>query len=374
MRCKLTLFFISFFYFIFTSVFADFAHVENSDFHSDNPWLCLTAICQSYPDIAGNLSFDTKMNDWSIEVRGVKLYWASGRLLKKEDVKNKERWAPHITYFYKERIVPPALVPDSLKKILTGKNFIRSRKKEAAPNYTFLNLVYEGKTKKQILRHIRRIKFLGRTIAVHKRIAAPLYRVEKKIYKAGAKNKKVKIFLRNLGQCWGFNWRVIADSGKISNHSWGSAVDIVPKFHNRVKTYWYWEYKRNKNWFYVKPSKRWSPPAEVIKIFESEGFIWGGKWELWDNMHFEYKPELLYIQDFVLANNVFKHPSDVSSKKIPASKDSGVSKKDSSIILTSVRESLSAIKIINSYVDRLNKKNDFTAVKKTNESGIEEDS
>lgn len=25
----------------------------------------------------------------------------------------------------------------------------------------------------------------------------------------------------------------------------------------------------------------------------AEGFIWGGRWEIWDNMHFEYRPELL---------------------------------------------------------------------------------
>ncbi|NUM57423.1 MAG: M15 family metallopeptidase, partial [Bdellovibrionaceae bacterium] len=26
--------------------------------------------------------------------------------------------------------------------------------------------------------------------------------------------------------------------------------------------------------------------------FESEGFIWGGKWNHYDTMHFEYRPEL----------------------------------------------------------------------------------
>lgn len=48
------------------------------------------------------------------------------------------------------------------------------------------------------------------------------------------------------------------------------------------------------------PYRRWIPPKAVIEAFESEGFIWGGKWTLWDNMHFEYRPELLYIRNFVL--------------------------------------------------------------------------
>ena len=40
-------------------------------------------------------------------------------------------------------------------------------------------------------------------------------------------------------------------------------------------------------------SWRWMPPQAVIDIFEEEGFIWGGKWAIWDNMHFEYHPELI---------------------------------------------------------------------------------
>ena len=40
-------------------------------------------------------------------------------------------------------------------------------------------------------------------------------------------------------------------------------------------------------------TSRWMPPYEIINIFEEEGFIWGGKWLIWDNMHFEYRPELI---------------------------------------------------------------------------------
>ena len=42
----------------------------------------------------------------------------------------------------------------------------------------------------------------------------------------------------------------------------------------------------------VPLKSRWMPPEAVIKIFESEGFIWGGYWIIFDNMHFEYHPEL----------------------------------------------------------------------------------
>ena len=38
---------------------------------------------------------------------------------------------------------------------------------------------------------------------------------------------------------------------------------------------------------------RWMPPASVVQLFADEGFIWGGNWPIWDNMHFEYRPELV---------------------------------------------------------------------------------
>jgi hypothetical protein len=31
---------------------------------------------------------------------------------------------------------------------------------------------------------------------------------------------------------------------------------------------------------------------QIVKIFESKGFVWGGKWWHYDSIHFEYRPEL----------------------------------------------------------------------------------
>jgi len=36
-------------------------------------------------------------------------------------------------------------------------------------------------------------------------------------------------------------------------------------------------------------------PDEIVGIFEKYGFIWGGKWLFYDNMHFEYRPEILIL-------------------------------------------------------------------------------
>jgi hypothetical protein len=45
----------------------------------------------------------------------------------------------------------------------------------------------------------------------------------------------------------------------------------------------------------VPYSGRLHPPEEVIKVFESFGFLWGGKWTTYDTIHFEYRPEILLM-------------------------------------------------------------------------------
>jgi hypothetical protein len=42
-------------------------------------------------------------------------------------------------------------------------------------------------------------------------------------------------------------------------------------------------------------SYRNDTPAEIVKIFGKQGFIWGGRWFHYDTMHFEYRPELIEL-------------------------------------------------------------------------------
>jgi len=81
-----------------------------------------------------------------------------------------------------------------------------------------------------------------------------------------------------------FNWRKIAGTESLSNHSFATAIDLNVK----KAAYWRWvpptqleTFSRN-NW-----------PTEIIETFERHGFIWGGKWWHFDTMHFEYRPEII---------------------------------------------------------------------------------
>ena len=50
------------------------------------------------------------------------------------------------------------------------------------------------------------------------------------------------------------------------------------------------------DWWTIPYEERWSPPAALVRAFERQGFIWGGKWFFFDTMHFEYRPELLLMR------------------------------------------------------------------------------
>ncbi|MDR1614150.1 MAG: SH3 domain-containing protein [Campylobacteraceae bacterium] len=78
-----------------------------------------------------------------------------------------------------------------------------------------------------------------------------------------------------------FVYRNIIGTNRLSAHAFGIAIDLNIKNAN----YWYWDRKTEKT--YAN-----SIPQKIVDIFEKHGFVWGGKWQHYDTMHFEYRPEL----------------------------------------------------------------------------------
>ncbi len=318
------------FFFFFILNFNIIVYSQKSKYDEielDNPWLGLTSIKASYPDISGDIFFDEKENDWCIKIRNVNFYWAHGRLVQKKNLKYWKSWNPFISYYYETSPADPKFYTKELIQKLKPENIVAERRNSEFPNYSFYKVVYQGSSKKQIIKQLREIKFLNKRIWVHKRLVKAVKNVERKIYIASRQDRATRYFLRTLGHCWGFNWRVISDSGKLSNHSWGTAIDIVPRKYHQKKIYWYWEANKNDKWMLIPPEKHWAPPKRVIDAFKSEGFIWGGNWHVWDTMHFEYRPELLYISDFISSKKNKKIVKKQRSKKIkPIEKEDFVGK------------------------------------------------
>lgn len=80
-----------------------------------------------------------------------------------------------------------------------------------------------------------------------------------------------------------FNYRVISGTNMLSPHAFGIAIDLS---RNKLD-YWKWTSRENGE----KRANYY--PAEIVKIFENNNFVWGGKWSHFDILHFEYRPEII---------------------------------------------------------------------------------
>ena len=85
-----------------------------------------------------------------------------------------------------------------------------------------------------------------------------------------------------------FNWRKIAGTDRLSMHSFGMTIDINTLYSN----YWQWDCKCNKEEDALTYTNK--IPSKLVEIFQKYGFIWGGNWQHYDTMHFEYRPELTF--------------------------------------------------------------------------------
>ncbi|MHB1314191.1 MAG: M15 family metallopeptidase [Christensenellales bacterium] len=80
-----------------------------------------------------------------------------------------------------------------------------------------------------------------------------------------------------------YNYRLIAGTNRLSPHAFGIAVDLK----SDSADYWRWATEEQGQ------GRLSDYPQELVRIFESSGFIWGGKWAHFDFLHYEYRPELI---------------------------------------------------------------------------------
>jgi len=137
-----------------------------------------------------------------------------------------------------------------------------------------------GRNAKEVAAALTTVKIGGKVVLVHKKIAEPLRRVAARIAEAAKHDGALSRFFESLGGT--FNWRKIAGTDELSLHAWAIAIDLDTS----RSSYW-----RNTNT--TQPVWKNQYPQAIVDAFESEGFVWGGRWYHYDTMHFEYRPELL---------------------------------------------------------------------------------
>jgi hypothetical protein len=277
----------------FPSLNAAAQHAEEPE-----PELVLQAYRHTYPGKTGEVT--RRDGDWSIKAGDEIFYWVGGRLLPAGERESAERWLPHSYSLYPPEIPSPELYSPEYIEVLRAQGSAEAGNREDH-HRAFQAALYGGRTRREIEARLERMDFFGKRIVVHRDIVGALKRVEQSIREAALDDRETAAFIASIGQIGGYNWREIRGSSRMSYHSWGLAVDIQPKNLGGRGIYWRWERARRDDWMILPLERRWNPPDRVIRAFENEGFIWGGKWALYDNMHFEFRPELHELKRLLAA-------------------------------------------------------------------------
>lgn len=176
---------------------------------------------------------------------------------------------------------------DMLEQIypLYSPNYLRSIDFNPGRNrvYKLFNEVY-GKTKAKIEDNLVSAGFGKQVLKFNNRnnAAASLKKVDSELTVLVRTHSNVSPYIYPSSGT--FNYRNIAGTSLPSAHSFGTAIDLAA---NR-KDYWQWTSR-------LEVQKRMALyPSEVVKIFERNNYIWGGRWGYFDLMHYEYRPELIY--------------------------------------------------------------------------------
>src|SRR5574344_842138 len=267
---------------------------------------------KAYPDVSFEAKYDSDKEDWLVSIivddRKSDLYWADGRFLPEDKLDEKEKyWS--LLYEYADKVPDPAEFTDEDIEQIRKFSSEESRQNGPGTPPFFYDVIYDCKTQASMETHIARLTFLGKRVNLHERLTKPLAEVEKKIKETAKTDPEVATFVKKISQEYGYSWRTIRDSSSRSFHSIGLAIDILPVGWNQKNIYWAWRRDIDpQNWMLTPLSRRWMPPDKVIEIFEKNGFIWGGKWAIWDDMHFEYHPELIINQERKLHIPFIKQP------------------------------------------------------------------
>jgi len=239
------------------------------------------AFVKAYPDNVSNVEFYN--GDWTMLVNGVRFYFANGRFLPERLRMQWENYLPFDLYVYpwegteKQR---QALFENPVYSI--GSSFL-------------FDTLYSSPTEDNSWDLQEKYSFLGVKMLIHPFIKPLLDSISGKIRIEAMTDSKINEWISELQTSppgFGWNWRSIAGTSRRSNHSYGIALDLLPRELKGRLTYWRWNSDAPGNEIY------YLPPETVIRIFEEHGFIWGGKWDLIDTMHFEYRPEILLLNGF----------------------------------------------------------------------------
>jgi hypothetical protein len=242
----------------------------------------MQAFEQAYPDKISSVQFLD--NDWTMLINGKRFYFANGRLLPEHLRDQWENYHPWDFYEY-----PWAGTEEQRNTAFNNPLY------SVGSSFLF-DTLYFSPTEDDSWDLQEKYSFLGVKMLIHPYIKSKLDTISTRIRTAALTDKSINEWIDELQTSpptFGWNWRSIARTNRRSNHSYGTAIDLLPRDLKGRLTYWQWNSPDSKT-----APVYYLPPEIVITIFEEHGFIWGGKWDLIDTMHFEYRPEILLLNNY----------------------------------------------------------------------------
>ena len=259
--------------------------------------LVMKALHMGYPQDISAVEF--RNDDWAVLMRDIWYYYCDGRLLQEDKREEAANYRSQIFYRYTNEL-PPFILRPVPEPRTGGANNNASQQRARLARSSFMDDLWQSRDRTEAYANIRTVRFLDRTIRVHYKIVEILAHVEERILEEAGNDRSVQAWINSLAPPESWSWRNIATTESRSFHSYGVAIDLRPRALGRLQTYWLWTSQHRSDWFNVPYEERYHPPEAVIKIFEEHGFIWGGKWQRFDTMHFEYRPEVMILNDMPL--------------------------------------------------------------------------
>ena len=256
--------------------------------------LVAKALATAYPTRIEKAEF--RNDDWAMLIDDTWFYYAEGRLLPEELRENVSEYGSIFFYNY-QRELPP-WTPLSQGQWNRTRDMSNERRTWRPRSSYFFDAIYQARNRSESYERVKTIQFLGYNITVHSLILDLVAQIEKEILSVAENNPQVRVWVNEINLVEGWNWRNVAGSQARSYHSYGAAIDILPRSLGGLATYWQW----SSEWWNIPYERRYHPPDAVIEIFESYGFYWGGRWmHFFDTMHFEYRPEVFILSGYELA-------------------------------------------------------------------------
>jgi hypothetical protein len=257
----------------------------------------LSAFRAGYPAKAGEIKLTR--NRWSIGFGGAEFYWADGKLIGPDSLALSEQFTPHPFYRYPDRL-PELSEPTTEQKRSIEARVAHREENPPTRDPGIYNAIWRVVDEPSAWNQAKTAFFFGRKLLIHRDLLDELASVEEELLSlVGDGDHRLDAYIRSLGRIEGYSWRPIAGTASLSYHSYGAAIDFVPRSTAGKETYWRWARERYPEWYALPYDRRLMPPESFVSAFEKRGFIWGGKWFYFDTMHFEYRPEILALNGYV---------------------------------------------------------------------------